>query len=68
MFRRITVGLTGRILRVASVAEVAARLLLLVGGAPCFQVALFNYSFKTEFFKSSERDASMDTGRIEKAI
>jgi hypothetical protein len=34
MLRRITVGLKGGILRVASVAEVAARLLLLVGGAP----------------------------------
>ncbi len=34
MFRRITVGLKGGILRVASAAEVAARLLLLVGGAP----------------------------------
>ncbi len=34
MFRRITVGLKGGILRVASAAEVAARLLLmLVGGA-----------------------------------
>ncbi len=34
MFRRITVGLKGGILRVASVAEVAARLPLVVGGAP----------------------------------
>ncbi len=34
MFRRITEGLKGGILRVASIAEVAARLLLLVGGAP----------------------------------
>ncbi len=34
MFHRITVGLKGEFLRVASVAEVAARLLLLVGGAP----------------------------------
>ena len=33
MFRRITVGLKGGILRVANAAEVAARLLLLVGGA-----------------------------------
>ena len=33
MLHRITVGLKGGILRVASVAEIAERLLLLVGGA-----------------------------------
>jgi hypothetical protein len=34
MLRRITEGLKGGILRVASIAEVAARLLVAVGGAP----------------------------------
>jgi hypothetical protein len=39
MSHRITVGLKGGILLVASVAEIAVRLLLLVGGAPLLLAA-----------------------------